>query len=714
MMKFQVATRFALLAVCTISMSVAFPAANVALGQPARGAVQDDDLRSELGERQRLVERKMAELENMFTVIAANLAEKEPERAKRLVAAYQRAKESLITRRMAEISQHLDRREYLQAQTKIDEVIEKLDDLVRLLTGDTERKVSKEEEINMLENWKQAIQQMRDEQNQQRRETAKVAEKDKTLEKLDEQLKRVNELIDRQRQVMEATGRDADKGLRAMDRLADEQFEVRKETEKLAGEIAADDSIKPETPGNGEPEANGNPGQQKPGETKPDSPENKPGQSNSENNSDQPGSEDSNSSDQNPPDSSSSENQPEDSNAGQPNAGQPGSSQNSPKPDRPQPPQPGQKPLEQAAEHQRQAEERLGSGRAEDAQSDQQKAIEELEKARDELDKERRRLASLPPEAFEQMAREQQRLRDKALELNKQMAEAPKPQPDSDNPDASPAEQQPGQQAMQEAGEAMKQAQGDLQNKDAKPAERKQQLAEKKLDEALEEIEERLEQLRDETREEKLKALEARFREMLDRQRVATVVTTELNDKKANLGNLHRRDELTMVRLATEEMEISELGQQAYDLLLEDGTSEVFPEIVQDLREDLNQVAQLLDAGETSQLTQLIQRDIEAVLIDLLDALEESKQQNESDGGGGGGGGGDGNQPLLKLSAELKILRSAQHRLNRRTIQIDTIRRSDVPDDVEQRLADELDNLAEFQRRLLEMTEEIILKQNDQ
>lgn len=710
MMNFRIAARIAMLAVCAVGMSMALHPASFVLGCPASGAVtvQDDDLRSELGERQRLVERKMAELENMFTVIAANLAEKEPDRAKRLVAAYQQAKESLITRRMAEISQHLDRREYLQAQTKIDEVIEKLDDLVRLLTGDSERKVSKEEEINMLENWKQAIQQMRDEQHQQRRETAKVAEKDKTLQKLDEQLKRVNELIDRQRQVMQATARDADKGLRAMDRLADEQFEVRKETEELAAEIAADDSVKPDSPEGGDPDASGNSEPGNPEETKPDSGENRSGEPNSEE-----GSEPSNSESGNPSTPNSSDSSPSQNQAGQPNASQPGSPQSSPKAQRPQPPQPGQKPLEQAAEHQRQAEERLGSGRAEDAQSDQQQAIEELEKARNELDKERRRLASLPPEAFEQMAREQQRLRDKALDLNKQMAEAPKPQADPDNPDASPSDQQPGQQSMQQAGEAMKQAQGDLQNKDAKPAERKQQLAEKKLDEALEEIEERLEQLRDETREEKLKALEARFREMLDRQRVATVVTTELNDKKSNLGKLQRRDELTMVRLATEEMEISELGQQAYDLLLEDGTSEVFPEIVQDLREDLTHVSQLLDAGETSQLTQLIQRDIEAVLIDLLDALEESKQQNESNGGGGGGG-GQGNQPLLKLSAELKILRSAQRRLNRRTIQIDTIRRNEVADDVEQRLADELNNLAEFQRRLLEMTDEIIQKQNDQ
>ena len=136
-------------------------ACNVSKAQEVAVASNADDLKSELGEKQRLVEQKMVDLENMFTVIAAKLQDKEPERANQLVVAYQQAKESLIAKRMAEASRHLDRNEFQQAAAKIDEVIQKLDDLVRLLMNDKAPKLTKEQEIDMLENWKKSIQQIK-------------------------------------------------------------------------------------------------------------------------------------------------------------------------------------------------------------------------------------------------------------------------------------------------------------------------------------------------------------------------------------------------------------------------------------------------------------------------------------------------------------------------------------------------------------------------
>ena len=51
----------------------------------AQDDTKSSDLKTELGLRQRLVERKMSELETKLTVIAEKLREKEPERAKLLV-----------------------------------------------------------------------------------------------------------------------------------------------------------------------------------------------------------------------------------------------------------------------------------------------------------------------------------------------------------------------------------------------------------------------------------------------------------------------------------------------------------------------------------------------------------------------------------------------------------------------------------------------------
>ena len=360
--------------------------------------------------------------------------------------------------------------------------------------------------------------------------------------------------------------------------------------------------------------------------------------------------------------------------------------------------------MEQAAEKQESAEERLGSGDAKAAAEEQQEAVDNLEAALKELEKEKRRIESLPPEALQQLAKDQRRTRDKTMELLEEMKKSPptKSADDAGGEDGQPPSN-PGEQQTGEAADAMKDAAEKMEQNDGQQAQKKQKQAKEKLREAMEEIEERLAQLREETREEKLARLESRFAEMLDRQRSASITTIELDDRKSNLSHVRRRDEVLVLRLATEEAEIAELSRQARDLLIEDGTSVVFPEVVLDLQSDLDSVADLLQQQRTGQYTQLVQREIESTIEDLIDALK--KAQKEGDGGGGGGGGGGGKQPLLKKSAELKVLRIRQKRLNRRTAKIDSLRKnSDIGDE----LGKEIDNAAAAQRKILEMTEAIM------
>ena len=54
--------------------------------------VQDEDRKTELGVHQQFVEQKMVAVENNFTSTAERIRESEPERAERLVAAYQQPK----------------------------------------------------------------------------------------------------------------------------------------------------------------------------------------------------------------------------------------------------------------------------------------------------------------------------------------------------------------------------------------------------------------------------------------------------------------------------------------------------------------------------------------------------------------------------------------------------------------------------------------------
>lgn len=669
-------------------------------------AQDDDKRRSELGERQRLVERNMAELESRFVRVAESLQAKEPERAKRLIDTLQQAKERLIAKRMTTVTTLLDGNKLDQAEKELQLVVEDLDRLVRMLLNDDRDEMSKAQEIATLEQWKKQLQNLMQEQNQVSRETDKVANKEDALKGLDEKIKLVEELIKDQQGLIDQTQREANAGIRALDRIADKQFDIRQRTEAVARELQG----KP-TPGESsatDPAADPNNGGENPAE--------KPSDPNANPPSDQkpkPTDPNAQPSDAKPNDSKPSDPKPSDSKPSDPSAGGDSKSQGEPsdgssKPDAGKASagkkQPGQQPLENSMQHQKKAEENLTQGHPTDAQRDEQKALSEMQSALDELNKERRRIASLPPEALAELAKQQRRTRGKTMDLASEMAKAKKPSGE-ENSQQNPNGKQPGQQPVQDAEQAMDQAAGGLEENEGQRAERQQAKAESKLNEAMREIEERLNQLREETRQEKLARLEARFTEMLARQKATTQATIALDDKKTTLVKLLQRDQLNMLRMATEETEISELGQQAYDLLLEDGTSSVFPECVLDLREDLARVAKLLESERTDQLTQFVQREIETALEDLLESLKQAKKE----GGGGGGGGGGGKQPLLRKSSELKMLRAAQLRVNRRTKQFESIRGEGALDPA---LEAEIQNISGRQAEITEMAEQVMEKDN--
>ena len=178
---------------------------------------------------------------------------------------------------------------------------------------------------------------------------------------------------------------------------------------------------------------------------------------------------------------------------------------------------------------------------------------------------------------------------------------------------------QPGQQKVQQAQKSMQQASGGLRKQDPADANRQQGKAIKELEEALQEIEERLAQLREETQLEKLARLEARFREMLAIQQRLTAQTAVLEKKRAEAGGKLARSDRNAVRAigdderrmeaVSSETEAKDAGlagkaQQALDIIIDDGTSVVFPDVVEQLRDDLITVGNLLaDNLRTDQYT---------------------------------------------------------------------------------------------------------------
>ena len=601
---------------------------------------------SALGVRQQRVERMMNDLEQKFINLSQKLKASEPERANRLIETLQEAKQLLIQKRMGDISDLLGSTNLEAATAEQQRVIQDLRLLIRMLLDDSlDDQKRRQEEKERLERWRKEIQAIIREELPQERESQKLSDVDGTLQTLEEKISAVGQLIERQVAVNQQTEEAKGRGLQAVDQAANSQHEVRQQTEAVERSLADPQS-----------------GDQQSGDPQSGDPQ-----------------------------------------SGDPQSSDPQSDQSPPKPKGP-----GQQKLKEASRNQRDAEQRLSGGEAEEAKENQQQALNALNEAVEELKKERERIANLPPEATEALAEEQLETRDRTAQLDDQMKTAPSASP-TEAGESSSSQSSPGQSQIAKAQQQMENAANRLQNQDAEGANREQNEAIKNLNEALEEIENRLSQLKEETQEEKLARLEARFTEMLARQQVVSAQTLELDEKQIATGTLRRSDRLALAKLAAEENALAEMSQEAYDLLVEDGTSVVFPRIVEDLKTDLQQCADGLKKQRTDSLTQLVQSEVETTLEELISALQraQKEKQENDEGGGSSGGGGGGNQPLLPPSAELKALRSAQMRVNRRTKQVDQLREVITTDP---QIRAEIQNLFGRQAKIVEMTDEMIEK----
>ena len=128
------------------------------------------------------------------------------------------------------------------------------------------------------------------------------------------------------------------------------------------------------------------------------------------------------------------------------------------------------------------------------------------------------------------------------------------------------------------------------------------------------------------------------------------------------------------VEIARNEDEISLLAAKALTLLREEGSSVAFPEAIEQIREDMLTVARRLERVEVGEITQNIEQDIVEGLKEIIEALQkelekqkdkkqqQQQQQQEQQQ--------QQQQGLVNKLAELKMLRSLQYRVNRRTRQL--------------------------------------------
>ena len=265
------------------------------------------------------------------------------------------------------------------------------------------------------------------------------------------------------------------------------------------------------------------------------------------------------------------------------------------------------------------------------------------------------------------------------------------------------------QQAVEQAQQKMQAAAKRLAEAKKEEAVEKQEEAIAALEKAKAELARILRQLREEEIERVLALLEARFQKILRLQKKVYEQTIVLDQTPQE--DRDRRFEIESSRLGEKESKIVALVDATLILFRNEGSAVALPEASLQLREDMEMVMVRLDQAETGSLTQQLMEDIIESLEEILAAIERSQEnQQQRQQAGQAGGSGDAEQPLVDMLAELKMIRSLQWRVNRRTAMYQEVLLTGRSP--REKLMPELRKLSNRQARIERIARDIVLENN--
>ena len=238
----------------------------------------------------------------------------------------------------------------------------------------------------------------------------------------------------------------------------------------------------------------------------------------------------------------------------------------------------------------------------------------------------------------------------------------------------------------------------------------KQEEALRELEQAKSDLEEILRQLREEEIERSLAMLEVRFRKMLEMQEEVYDGTQRL-DKIPAAERTHNQ-EIESSRLSSKESQIVVEVDKAALLLREDGGAVAFPEAIEQMRDDMQQVVSRLAGAQVGKITQGIEEDIIAALKDMIAALKKAQkdQEGKKKRPGESQSGEPQDPPLIDMLAELRMIRALQMRVNTRTARYSKLIEGEQAENPE--LVEALRRLAERQERIHRVTRDLELGKN--
>jgi hypothetical protein len=172
--------------------------------------------------------------------------------------------------------------------------------------------------------------------------------------------------------------------------------------------------------------------------------------------------------------------------------------------------------------------------------------------------------------------------------------------------------------------------------------------------------------------------------------------------------------EIEAAKLSRDESQIVREAEKALSLLREEGSSVAFPEAVEQMRDDMRQVAERLSAVKVDKLTQSIEQDILMSLEETIAALDKAikdLEQKRTPPGQQPSAGQPGEMDLVDKLAELKMIRSLQMRINIRTKIYGGMIEGEQAETPE--LIKSLQDLADRQERVHRATADLQQERND-
>ena len=240
--------------------------------------------------------------------------------------------------------------------------------------------------------------------------------------------------------------------------------------------------------------------------------------------------------------------------------------------------------------------------------------------------------------------------------------------------------------------------------------------AERELAQARKELEEILRQLREEEIGRTLAMLESRFRKMLEAE-IRIYESTKRLDR--TVPEQRRGEYLIQTgKLGVRQREVATDADRALTLLLDEGTSIAFPEVVEQMRDDMIQVSGRLSEGNPGRITQEIEEDIIDTLDYVIEALVQAQQdlQEQQQSPPQQSPPMDpGDMPLVDQIQELKMIRGLQYRINKRHQRYSRL--LDDPDDLlgessDPDIQEALQKLADREDKLQQITRDVVLGKN--